>query len=309
MLSDRSYMRDDYPRETTSVLTWLLCATVSGFILQHIFLKWMGLGAYRSFEQLLSLTSDGILSGKLWTIATYSLLHDPDNFLHLLGNLLGIYFLGRIILPLLGPKRFLWLYISGVASGGLLWMAANFGDQAPLIGASAGVGALLVFFAALNPDRPITLLLFFVVPVSVKPKWLVLFLLGFDLLGFLLSELSTGRGFMGIAHSAHLGGFAAGWLFFYYVHQGGESAFGRSTPSVELPAWLKRSKRQPVKSTAYKVNVGGGQKASSSSSSPHLDLKAEVDRILDKINVDGFGALTDDEKRILDRAKDSLNKR
>ena len=39
------------------------------------------------------------------------------------------------------------------------------------------------------------------------------------------------------------------------------------------------------------------------------EVKAEVDRILDKINTSGFGALTDEEKRILDRAKDMLNRR
>ena len=163
-------------------------------------------------------------------------------------------------------------------------------------------------FAAINPNRSITLLLFFIVPVTIKPKWMVMFLLGFDLLGFLFYELPGGAGINNIGHSAHLGGFAAGWLFFRYVHQRGESTSGQSAPSIELPVWLKRSKPQTGKA-AYQVNVGGAKKAPSSSPSRHLDLTAEVDRILDKINVDGFGALTDEEKRILDRAKDSLNKR
>lgn len=311
MLSDRSYMRDDYPRQTTSVVTWLLCATATGFILQHVFLKWLGLPVYRSFMGFVALTPDGLLSGKIWTAATYALLHSPDNLLHLLGNMLGIYFIGRIILPLLGSKRFMWLYVGGVAVGGLFWAFVNSTTGVPLLGASAGVAAMLVFFAALDPNRPISVLLFFIIPVSIKPKWLVFFLLAFDLLGFFASELPTGAGIGGIAHSAHLGGFALGWVFFRYVHKGDWAGSGGGGSSMELPGWLKRSHKTTARTGAYKVNVGSSATTSSASQStpPQVDLKDEVDRILDKINVSGFGALTDAEKRILDRAKDHLNRR
>lgn len=311
MLSDRSYMRDDYPRQTTSVVTWLLCATATGFILQHVFLKWLGLGVYRSFMGFVALTPDGLLSGKIWTAATYALLHSPDNLLHLLGNMLGIFFIGRIILPILGSKRFMWLYIGGVAVGGLFWAFVNSSTGVPLLGASAGVAAMLVFFAALDPNRPISVLLFFIIPVSIKPKWLVFFLLAFDLLGFFASELPTGNGIGGIAHSAHLGGFALGWIFFRYVHKGEWVGLGTGGPSMELPGWMKRSPKSSARSGAYKVNVGSSSPAGSAtpSSARNVDLKDEVDRILDKINVSGFGALTDEEKRILDRAKDQLNRR
>jgi predicted RNA-binding protein with PUA domain len=65
---------------------------------------------------------------------------------------------------------------------------------------------------------------------------------------------------------------------------------------IELPAWLRRKKAE--KNTVnYKVNV-----------TPPADLKTEVDRILDKINSSGFSALTDDEKRVLDEAKDLLSR-
>ncbi len=308
MLSDRSYMRNDYPRETTSVITWLICTIVAGFILQHVFWKWLGDSAGRSFELLVALTPDGLLSGKLWTLVTYSLLHDPRHFLHIVGNLLGIYFLGKFLQPILGSKRFIWLFIWGVVAGGILWLGINWGDPAKLIGASAGVCALLMVFAAINPDRAITLLLFFILPVTIKPKWLITILLGFDLLGFFFYELQGGTGIGGIGHSAHLGGFAAGWIFFRYVHQQGPAAFGSSSSSMELPAWLKRAKRKPAESGSYKVNVGGKTASSGTSPARHLDLRAEVDRILDKINNEGFGALTDEEKRILDRAKDSLTR-
>ena len=306
MLSDRSYMRDDYARPTTSVTTWLICATLAGFILQHVTYKWLGVGINASYEGLLGLSVEGIKSGKVWTLVTYCLLHARENLLHIIFNLLWIYLLSRELLPLLGGKRFLWLYGLGVFSGGLLWLATNWTHGGGVVGASAGVFALLMMFAAINPNRPITFLLFFVLPVTIKPKWLVVALGSFDLFGFLFFEVMGDSSLGDVAHSAHLGGLAAGWLFFRYVHEREWKAPDRAT-SIELPAWMRRAKKAPVATPAYKVNL------SSTTTEParlgKADLKAEVDRILDKINSKGFGSLTDDEKRCLDQAKDLLNRR
>jgi hypothetical protein len=61
---------------------------------------------------------------------------------------------------------------------------------------------------------------------------------------------------------------------------------------------MRRRPKEPEASAGYKVNI-----------SAPADLRLEVDRILDKINSEGFGALTDDEKRLLDEAKDLLSRR
>jgi membrane associated rhomboid family serine protease len=305
MLSDRSYMRDDYARPKTAVTTWIICATIAGFVIQNIAWKWLGPSTGRGFDHTFALSVQGIQSGYFWTFATYSLLHSMSSFLHLVFNLLWIFLLGRELLPLLGGRQFMWLYAGGVFLGGVAWLATNWTHGGQLIGASAGAYALLMMFAANNPNRPITLLLFFIVPVTIKPKWIVIVLGAIDLFGFLFSEITGGNNLGGIAHSAHLGGFAAGWLFFRYVFQRNWKSSDRATPSIELPGWLKRAKKRPSQAAAYKVNVD----KSASPAGAHPDLKAEVDRILDKINSHGFGALTDDEKRVLDKAKDLLNKR
>ncbi len=307
MLSDRSYMRDDYARPTTSVITWLICVTIAGFILQNVFWKWLGPKTGQSFDHFLALTVPGIKSGHVWTLLSYSLLHSMQSFLHVVFNLLWIFLLGRELLPLLGSKRFLWLYGGGVVLGGLVWLATNWVHGGALIGASAGVFALLMMFAALNPNRPITFLLFFVIPVTIKPKWLVAVLGGIDLLGFLFSEIPGNSGMGSIAHSAHLGGLAAGWLFFRYVHQREWRSPDRA-PNVELPAWLKRTKRHTAEPAQYQVNVRPMETISEERPSREA-LREEVDRILDKINSQGFGALTEKEKRLLDEAKDLLNRR
>lgn len=311
MLSDRSYMRSDYPRQKTSVVMWLICTIIAGFVLQNVAVRWLGLGPGETFHRLFALSSESILTGKVWTLATYSLLHSMGNFFHLLGNLLGIFFIGRILENAIGDRRLLWLYVGGVLSGGIIWLALHWGDRGWLLGASAGVGALLMMFAAMQPNRSITLLLFFILPVTIKPKWLIICLGGFDLFGFLFFEAVTGSGINGIAHSAHLGGYAFGWLFYRY----GFLTRSNGRPSIELPAWLKRRKKTPAQEApAYTVNMGtttSGSTSSATAPSPprEVDLAAEVDRILDKINTHGFGALTDTEKRILDRAKDRLNRR
>ena len=270
--------------------------------MQNVFWRWFGPGVGRSFDAALALSVDGIQSGQIWTLITYSFMHSMRSFFHLLVNGLAIFFIGRELLPLLGSKRFLWLYGGGVVGGGLLWLAVNWTGNGILLGASAGAFALFTMFAALYPNRSITLLIFFVIPITIKPKWAIAIAGGIDLLGFLFYELAGSASPGGVAHSAHLGGMAAGWIFFRYVHNRSDRGHDRASPAIELPAWLKRTKRTAqTESPAYKVNV-------SKPKSPG-DLKVEVDRILDKINSQGFGSLTSAEKKLLDDAKDLLSRR
>lgn len=303
MLSDRPYMREtDYPRNRTSVLVWLIAAVLAVFVLQVLFIA-MPLGNRRLISSLLGLTADNLKAGEVWRLLTYSFVHSDSSLLHVVGNVLGLYFIGREVLPLVGPRRFLALYASAVVFGGLAWTASNWNYGGLLIGASAGVMGLLAVFACYYPHRPVTMLVFFVLPVTVKPKHLVLGLAAFDLLGYFLYEFPHSAATLGIAHSAHLGGLAAGWLFHRCVIEGRWFQHG-SGVQMELPGWLKRTRKHAV-SPAYKVKVS----PSSASSNATIDLRAEVDRILDKINSQGFGALTPEEKRRLDEARDLLSRR
>jgi membrane associated rhomboid family serine protease len=289
MLSDRNYLRSDYQKPGTSVLTWLLCALVSAYLLQLLF-GWMG---NSSIDRLFALTPHALASGKVWTLFTYALLH--ANVLHLLANGLGLYYLGRELLPLLGAGRFSSLVIATVLTGAAAWLGAQSlrSDPATLMGASAATCGLFIVFACLYPEKEITFLVFFVLPVRVQPKLVAWLLVGLSLAGFAFNELAGDR--FDIAHSAHLGGILAGWIYYRYFHarHGWDRAPG---PVLEIPAWLKR-KPSEKHATGYKVSL-----------TPHGDLKTEVDRILDKINCSGFGALTDEEKRLLDEAKDLLSR-
>ncbi|MEI7551554.1 MAG: rhomboid family intramembrane serine protease [Verrucomicrobiota bacterium] len=293
MSSDRTYLRDPYPREQASVLAWLVAAIIAGFVLQ--------IAASRVFaspglmEHLLGLTGSGLRHGWGWTLLTYGFLHDPGNLLHILSNLLGLYFIGRVLEPMLGRGRFLGLYAAAVIAGGAVWAAVNWQLGGTLVGASAGVFGLFVVFACFHPHQPVTFLLFFVVPVTLKPKHVAIAAVLIDLTGCLFYEVLGAVSPFGFAHSAHLGGMAAGWLYFRYGHELNWRLPSRRA-GIELPRWAKKA-AQAAAAAPFQVNLGRKE-----------ELRVEVDRILDKINSQGFGALTAEEKRRLDEAKDLLSR-
>lgn len=297
MLSDRHYMRDSYDPSSNggvSVMTWLLSAIIAGFVLQNVFLRWFNAGEF--FNSYFALSPYSVGTGKVWTLLTYGFLHDPRNLLHILANVLAIYFLGRELIPLLGTRRFVGVYLATVMTGGLLWLATNWQAQGLVFGASAAACGLLIIYAGFFPHRPITFLLFFVLPVTLKPKHIAITLLLLDLAGFAFYEVLGAASPFGVAHSAHLGGMLAGWVYFRYVH---DRAWRLSWPS----RGAKTNPRTAAMDFPADESDDGDLPPST------RDLRAEVDRILDKINSEGFGALTPEEKRLLDSAKDLLSRR
>lgn len=298
MLSDRTYMRDSYPRASRSALVWIVSATIAGFILANIFERWLSISP--QFTNVFSLSVGGIKKGFLWQLVSYGFVHAPGDLLDVLifgFNLLCLYLLGRDLESLLGTKRFFWLYLTGLFLGGLAWFATNYRFGTGLVmGAWPGIAALFTLFACLNANQRIPLLVFFVFPVTLKPKYLVWAALIFELCGFFLFELPHGRGPFGY-HSMHLGGMLAGFLYFQLVHQR-EWRTPDGLTEIELPKWLRKKQAAPESAhPVYKVNLD------------REGLRAEVDRILDKINSEGFQSLTEEEKRLLDDAKDLLSRR
>src|SRR5262249_31917681 len=100
MLSDRSYMREEYQRPSTSVVTWILCALAASFIIQLV-------SAYvddSSYKDMLSFSWAALRRGHLWTLLTYPLLHTGP--VHVLANGLVFFLLGRELQSLTGPRRF-----------------------------------------------------------------------------------------------------------------------------------------------------------------------------------------------------------
>jgi len=268
---------------------------VAVFLIQNVFVHWFHSSL---IEDYFALSLPNLSHGLVYTILTYGLLHGMDSVLplHLLGNLLALYFTGRFVQDIAGPQKFLELFVFGVIGGGLFWLMVRLvSDPATiLLGASAGVLAVVTVFCLILRDQPIQLLF---LPVSFSAIHLLYFLAGLTLFLFLFDELPGTRG-QATAHSAHLGGMFAGYLYhrFLFNQPALSSLFGRRRTAAMAPAW--ESKKPAVRAAGagrFSVNITSRDK-----------LQKEVDRILDKINEQGFGSLSAEEKETLDRARERL---
>jgi membrane associated rhomboid family serine protease len=159
----------------------------------------------------LALSAYGLVHGRVYQLVTFQFMH--AGWMHLLMNMMGIYFFGRAIENALGSRRMLKLYLAGGVVGGLLQIGLAFvfprHFDVAVVGASAGLFALVAAFATCSPDTPITLLVLFVLPVAFKARALLLIEAIIALAG-ILSPRFGGN----IAHAAHLGGMLAGivWI-------------------------------------------------------------------------------------------------
>lgn len=234
---------------------------------------------------------------KPWSIITYGFTH--FDFFHILFNMLGLYWFGRIIAEYLGQFKLLGVYIWGVVGGALLYILLYnlfprleiLGGLNPaMIGASAGVYAVVVGAATFQPDFSIRLLLF----GSVRLKYVALF--------FIILSLSRVMGDNSGGNIAHLGGALVGFLSIKQLQQGNDW----SKPIVSIITWVKSLfKPQPKIKVSYKNT---SRNTTSSKTTSRTERKAaskskstqeEIDAILDKISEKGYDALTKEEKKRL----------
>lgn len=130
---------------------------------------------------------------------------------------------------------------------------------------------------------PVTFLLFFVLPISIKPINMLKIAAALEALG-LLYTLSGGLS--EIAYAGHLGGIAAGF-FAARAIKSGKLAF-LDKLSFKLPRRKSEKYTKSASEYSYRVNISNPK-----------DLKNEVDRILDKISEKGFASLTESERQTL----------
>jgi membrane associated rhomboid family serine protease len=295
MISDRHYMRDDPGRPSLSLLTWLLAVLTGAFVLENIAVLCLSEAASARLLESLTLSTSSLGKGFVWTLVTHGLIENPKNLLGLIFILLTTFMLGRAIIAEIGGRALVWLFSSAVAVGGLAWLGVNWAHGGQLYGVAAGTSALLVLFACLHPDQPVSI---FMIDVGLRAKHLALGLLAIDFIGLLWFEIPGRPSWFALSHAAHLGGMLAGWLYFQCVHRRGGGHWFNRKPAVELPRWFRKARQAATPPPVYQVNIGDAG-----------DLRAEIDRILDKINSQGFQSLTDEEKSRLDHARDHLTRR
>lgn len=227
-----------------------------------------------------------------WSLFTYIFMH--ANLMHVLGNMLWLYFIGILLEDLLGNKHIWKLFIWGGIAGGVLYLLSfNLAFMHLqghfMVGASAGVVAIIVATAMYMPNYEI--LFFGVFPIKLK------YIAGLRVL-LDLSGLSDGINDGG--QIAHLGGAIFG--VFYIWHIRGSLNFDF------LNRWFVKKPVEPKRSVRYKVEVNvdkpgrtAGKRKMTEQGKP---AQEEIDAILDKINAFGYDSLTTEEKKTLFKAGD-----
>ncbi|WP_162341579.1 rhomboid family protein [Cyclobacterium salsum] len=230
-----------------------------------------------------------------WTLLSYMFLH--EGFFHIIFNLLFLYWFGLLVQEYLGNRKLVNLYILGGIAGGLLYVvlyniAPYFSDKVDgslMLGASAGVYAIVVAAATLRPDTQFHLILI----GPVKIKYIAIF---YVLIAFANSAGSNAGGEL-----AHLGGAALGYFYILQLQKGID--LGKPVQSVGLFFENLFSQKSKVKVTYRRGPESAKNKSSSSSTVSNTgggkSTQEEIDRILDKIAEKGYDNLSKEEKRKL----------
>lgn len=231
-----------------------------------------------------------------WTLVTYSFVH--AGIMHLLGNMLTLFFFGPPLEERWGGKGFLRYYAAAVLGGALMSAALYPLDPAAfIVGASAGTLGLMLAFAMIWPDMLIHIWGIF----PVKAKWLVA---GLAVINLMMAVDGSNSG---TAVLAHLGGMAAGFLLLkspWAPPAWGEvpSFVSRGQPARRggaLVPWAPRKAEAP-RATAAIATQARPAAAGKKKASAERELLDDVDRILDKISSQGLASLTEDERQRLD---------
>lgn len=142
-----------------------------------------------------------------WQLLTYAFLH--GSVTHLLFNMFAVYMFGADMERVWGGRRYLIYYLVCAVAAALSQLLVNSitGAPYPTLGASGAVFGLLLAFARYFPERKIILLL---LPIPLPAK---LFVVLYGALELVLGATGTQAG---VAHFAHLGGLAGGFLLMRY---------------------------------------------------------------------------------------------
>lgn len=226
-----------------------------------------------------------------WTLVTYAFLH--GGLWHLFFNMLLLFYVGRIFLNYFGSRRFINVYFLGLMLGGLFFLAAYnifpafYQSQSPLIGASAGVMAVLIFICTYLPGQEVRVFFF-----TLKLWYVGAFFVILDLVLIPLNDNPGGR-------IAHLGGALLGYLYARRAAQGGDLGAGFSKFLDWAGELFKPRPRKAPMKTVYRKEA---RKPAQPVDYDKQTRQRKIDGILDKISKSGYESLTQAEKDFLFKA-------
>lgn len=230
-----------------------------------------------------------LLMLKPWTVFTYMFFH--LDFLHILFNMIMLYFGASVFLNALNSKQLISTYIAGGIVGGLFYIVAfnifpvfqSILTQSIALGASASVLAILIAIASYRPETILHLLFI----GNIKLKYIAIFFVLIDL-------ISIDKGNPG-GHIAHLGGAFWGLLYGIGLKRG-----------INLTSFIEKSNKN--RNYTFKNNKKSKIKVEYKTSRPlnddqynkkKVENQKRVDEILDKISQSGYDSLSKEEKDFL----------
>ena len=238
---------------------------------------------------------------KPWSIITYAFFH--DGIWHLFFNMLVLYFSGRLFLTYFSPKRFLNYYFLGVIFGALFYMLSYnlfpvFQNMASsfLLGASAGVTAILIGIASYIPNMSVRLMLI----GNVKLWWIAVFFVVMDIV-----MIPTGNAG---GHIAHLGGAFLGFIYSRQLTKGNDIGQGFESIIDWFASLFKPKEKKARMKTVYRSGKQTTQKSTKSTATRSrakmnkTEKQQKIDEILDKISKSGYDSLNKSEKDFLFQA-------
>lgn len=237
----------------------------------------------------------GIFGFQIWRVVTYQFLH--ASFGHILFNMIGIYFLGNLLEPQLGSRKFLAFYLLCGIGGALVMtllvlVAPGFlgaGTSTPVVGAS---GAFYGIVAGLMTTMPNMKLRLFLLPFEFTVKQFGAFILILAGITLLTGGHNTG------GEAVHLGGALIGWLLARNLKCLDWAERGVSVVKPTRGGFGKRRR--------FKVVSGGKMGKKRAKSDDATPTRDDVDAVLDKIAKSGIGSLNTRERSILERARKDL---
>lgn len=201
-------------RRPVAWVTWLIVgSTVAVFLLQLLFLHLYGEDV---LGNTLAFSSEAWAGHRYWTLLTYAWAHavaifgEPGLFwLHIVANMIPLICLGPALEELLGHWRYLGLYLGGTVASALVWylFTPDTGPEQGIIGASGAVFAVVAAVGTAVPRARVMVYLFYVLPIRMNMRTLALVACGVELVQIIFGWMPE------VAHSAHLGGAAFGFLY------------------------------------------------------------------------------------------------
>ena len=224
-----------------------------------------------------------------WSLVTYLFMH--GGVLHLLFNMMWLYWFGNLFLQCYSTLHLRGLYLLGGLGAALSYLLAfnllpyfqPMMSGSYLLGASGAVLAVVVAVAYRMPDYRVQLLLL----GNIRLRYLALITLALDLL-FITS--SNGGG-----HIAHLGGAATGLLWAWALSKGTDLTRGINALLSGIESLFTPKPRKPK----MKVSYGGKHNSDYDYNARKKADDEAINEILDKLKKSGYESLTTEEKQRL----------